>query len=69
MTPHERALELLTLARHDEHAAHVLQSDADINNDIVGFHYQQAFEKFLKAILAERDVEQLRDWVQSTLGR
>jgi hypothetical protein len=53
MTPHERALELLALAREDEQAASVLDTAA-IGDALVGFHYQQAVEKLLKALLAER---------------
>ncbi len=56
MTPHERALELLALAREDEQAASVLDTAA-IGDALVGFHYQQAVEKLLKALLAERSVE------------
>lgn len=55
MTPHERALELVALAREDEQAA-VLDTAA-IGHALVGFHYQQAVEKLLKALLAERSVE------------
>lgn len=57
MTPHDRALELFRLAGRDERAAHVLQADPSIDQAIVGFHYQQAAEKLLKALLAERNVD------------
>jgi HEPN domain-containing protein len=57
MTAHDRALELLTLGRDDEHAAHVLQADAAVPDSMVGFHYQQASEKLLKALLAERNID------------
>jgi HEPN domain-containing protein len=57
MTPHERALELLALARQDERAAHVLQQDPGVSDAMVGFHYQQATEKLLKALLADRNVD------------
>lgn len=56
MTPHERALELLALAMEDEQAEAVLET-AHIGDGPVGFHYQQAVEKLLKALLAERDVD------------
>lgn len=56
MTPHDRALELLALAREDEQAASVLDG-ADMGDGPVGFHYQQAVEKLLKALLAARDVD------------
>jgi HEPN domain-containing protein len=57
MTPHNRALELVRLASRDERAAHVLQADPTIDNATIGFHYQQAAEKLLKALLAERNVD------------
>lgn len=56
MTPHERAIELLALAKEDERAASVLDA-AGVGDTPVGFHYQQAVEKVLKALLAERDVD------------
>lgn len=56
MTPHERALELIALAREDEQAATVLDM-AGIGEALVGFHYQQAAEKLLKALLAEHSVD------------
>lgn len=56
MTPYERALGLLALAEEDEQAASVLGSAA-IGDALVDFHYQQAVEKLLKALLAERSVE------------
>jgi HEPN domain-containing protein len=57
MTPHDRALELVALARQDERAAHVLQQDPEVSDAMVGFHYQQATEKLLKALLADRNVD------------
>jgi HEPN domain-containing protein len=57
MQPHERALELLALARRDENAAHTLEANDDADYAVAGFHYQQAAEKLLKALLAERDVD------------
>lgn len=57
MTPHDRALELIRLAKRDENAAHVLQADASIAAATIGFHYQQAAEKLLKALLAERNID------------
>jgi len=56
MTPHDRALELIALAREDEQAASVLDG-ADTGDGPVGFHYQQAVEKLLKALLAARDAD------------
>lgn len=57
MTAHERALELIRLASRDERAAHVLQADPTIDNATIAFHYQQAAEKLLKALLAEHNVD------------
>jgi HEPN domain-containing protein len=57
MTPHDRALELLRLAKRDEHGAHILQADPTADVALIGFHYQQAAEKLLKALLAEQDVD------------
>lgn len=57
MTPRERALELLALARQDELAAHVLEENSAIGDATIGFHYQQAAEKLLKALLADRDID------------
>src|SRR5579864_9004264 len=57
MTPHDRALELVRLAKRDEHGAHILQADPTADLALVGFHYQQAAEKLLKALLAQRDVD------------
>lgn len=57
MTPHDRALELLRLAKRDEHGAHILQADPTADVALIGFHYQQAAEKLLKALLAERNVD------------
>lgn len=57
MTPHDRAMELFRLASRDERAAHVLQADPTIEAATVAFHYQQAVEKLLKALLAEHNVD------------
>jgi HEPN domain-containing protein len=57
MKPHDRALELLRLANRDEHGAHILQADPTADVALIGFHLQQAAEKLLKALLAERDVD------------
>jgi HEPN domain-containing protein len=57
MTPHDRAQELVRLASRDENAAHVLQADSSIDAATIGFHYQQAAEKLLKALLAERNID------------
>lgn len=57
MTLHDRALELMKLAIRDENAARVLQADTSIDDATIGFHYQQAAEKFLKALLADRNID------------
>ncbi|HEX6508707.1 MAG TPA: HEPN domain-containing protein [Chloroflexota bacterium] len=57
MTPHDRALELLSLANDDLYVARVLAPDASAADGMVGFHLQQAAEKLLKALLAERNVD------------
>lgn len=57
MTPRDRALELVRLALRDERAAHVLQADPTIDAAMIAFHYQQAAEKLLKALLAEQNID------------
>ena len=57
MLPHDRAVELFILAKRDEHAAHVLAADGSVEDELIGFHYQQATEKLLKALLAERNID------------
>jgi HEPN domain-containing protein len=57
MTPHERALELIQLAARDERDARWLQTNPAIDGATIAFHYQQAAEKLLKALLAERNVD------------
>jgi len=52
MTPHDLARELLASAAKDQVAAAKYADDADVSNEIVGFHVQQAAEKMLKAVLA-----------------
>lgn len=48
---------LLGKAESDLSAARVLAADADQQDDVVGFHLQQAVEKSLKAVLAVRGFE------------
>lgn len=57
MNQRELALQLLTLAKGDELAADALLDIPEIPEAIVGFHYQQAVEKLLKALLAEREID------------
>ena len=48
---------LLGKAASDLSAARTLAADADQQDDVVGFHAQQAVEKSLKAVLAVRGFE------------
>lgn len=66
MRPHDLAIELLELADEDERAAQVLSADPGVAQSMIGFHYQQAAEKLLKALLAERgaDIPKTHDLVR-----
>lgn len=55
--PEELARRFLTLADRDIRAFRKLSDDPDIDDEIVGFHAQQAVEKCLKAVLAKHRVE------------
>lgn len=57
MSPHDLALRFLTKGEQDLAAARVLAQNPDMADDIVGFHCQQAVEKFLKAVLVVKCVE------------
>jgi HEPN domain-containing protein len=59
LTPEEleEAGRLLRAARSDLRAAQALAADAEQENDVVGFHAQQAVEKSIKAVLATSGVE------------
>jgi len=59
LTPEEleEAGRLLRAARSDLRAAGALAADAEQENDVVGFHAQQAVEKSIKAVLATSGVE------------
>lgn len=48
---------LLTKARADLAAAVALSAMDSMDDDVVGFHCQQAVEKALKAVLADSDVD------------
>jgi HEPN domain-containing protein len=52
---HEQALVLLRKADEDLLVLRKWASDPDVAQSILGFHAQQAAEKTLKAILAERE--------------
>lgn len=47
----------ITKAASDLTAARALAADADQQDDVVGFHAQQAVEKSIKAVLALRGLE------------
>lgn len=58
MTPRDAldvARVLLKKARQDEALVRKIGSDTDIADEIVGFHAQQAVEKYLKAVLSARE--------------
>ena len=59
LTPEEleEARRLLKAARSDLRAAGALAADAEQENDVVGFHAQQAVEKSIKAVLAASGAE------------
>ena len=55
--PPDRPEVLLRKAKQDELAVEKLLDDRDIEDDLIGFHAQQAAEKMLKALLAARGVD------------
>jgi HEPN domain-containing protein len=55
--PEELARRFLTLADRDSKAFRKLADDPEIDDEIVGFHAQQAVEKCLKAVLAKHRIE------------
>ena len=56
--PEDLARRFLTLADRDIKAFRKLSDDPEIDDEVVGFHAQQAVEKCLKAVLAKHRVEQ-----------
>ena len=54
---HDHALLLLSKARADKLVLDKLADDSEISDDVIGFHAQQAVEKLLKAVLANRNIE------------
>lgn len=56
MSPHDLALRFFSKGEQDLAAATALAGNLDISDDIVGFHCQQAVEKFLKAVLVKNEV-------------
>jgi HEPN domain-containing protein len=55
--PKAEAAVLARKAEGDAKAMQRLASDPEISDEIVGFHAQQAVEKWLKAVLGSRDIE------------
>jgi HEPN domain-containing protein len=55
--PEELAHRFLALADRDIRAFRKLSDDPEIDDEIVGFHAQQAVEKCLKAVLVKHRVE------------
>ena len=55
--PPDRPEVLLRKAKQDELAVEKLLHDRDIEDDLIGFHAQQAAEKMLKALLTAREVD------------
>jgi HEPN domain-containing protein len=55
--PEELAHRFLALADRDIRAFRKLSDDLEIDDEVVGFHAQQAVEKCLKAVLAKHRVE------------
>lgn len=56
--PEDLARRFLVLADRDIKAFRKLSDDPEIDDEVVGFHAQQAVEKCLKAVLARHCVEQ-----------
>ncbi len=57
MPPHDLPKVLLRKAAQDTLVVEKLLQDPDIDDDLLGFHAQQAAEKLLKAVLAARGVD------------
>lgn len=57
MAPRDRPTLLMHKAKQDELALEKLLGEPDIDDDLLGFHAQQAAEKILKAVLASRSVD------------
>jgi HEPN domain-containing protein len=56
MTPLDLAASLLMKARDDLRALRVLAQHAEVSDEVVGFHAQQAVEKAVKAVLTAAGV-------------
>jgi HEPN domain-containing protein len=57
MSPHNQAIELLSLAQKDHKAAVILAHAQEPQMEAAGFHLQQTVEKALKAWLSLMDVD------------
>jgi HEPN domain-containing protein len=55
--PRAEAEVLVGKARDDANAVRLLAAEAAISDEIVGFHAQQAVEKWLKAVLGSQGIE------------
>jgi HEPN domain-containing protein len=55
--PKAEAAVLASKATGDAKAMHLLAPNQEISDEIIGFHAQQAVEKWLKAVLGSRGVE------------
>lgn len=60
MTPHDLARLYFEKGREDEEAAQTLTLNPESSDSIIGFHCQQAVEKYLKAVLALQEVRVAR---------
>lgn len=58
--PVESAARLARKAQADATAMRKFAADLEIADDIIGFHAQQAVEKWLKAVMAMRQMRQTR---------
>jgi HEPN domain-containing protein len=56
MKRHEQAKLLLSKGRQDEALVEEVLASSHVSDEIVGFHCQQAAEKYLKAVLSELGV-------------
>jgi len=56
MKQHEQALLLLKKAGEDEALLEEVVRSERISDEIIGFHCQQAIEKYLKAVLSEKRI-------------
>lgn len=55
--PKTEAAVLARKAENDAKAMQLLAPDQEVSDEIIGFHAQQAIEKWLKAVLGSRGVE------------